>query len=156
MDLIKEDMSLIAMKRGQIIFFALILVIIIGIAVFYFVNKVEKNIEKEGERRYVNRNAEECTKLLFTCDGDETPFFNDNGCGCEPKKDGSEIKRNYCPEESREIDACVEIYQPVCGWFDSEETKCAKYPCAETFSNSCFSCQNSDVLYYTDGECPKQ
>lgn len=62
-------------------------------------------------------------------------------------------ERYYCDGESRNVEACIEIYEPVCGWFD-ESVNCVKYPCAETFGNSCFSCMNSDVAYYTKGECP--
>ena len=59
----------------------------------------------------------------------------------------------YCPEE-KGGDFCIQEYKPVCGWFN-ENIKCIKYPCAETFSNSCFACLNEDVEYWTDGECPK-
>jgi len=69
-------------------------------------------------------------------------------------KKNVEEKRSYCPEESRNVEACIEIYQPVCGWFNPEEIVCVKYPCAVTFSNSCFACQSEDILYYTNGECP--
>ena len=63
--------------------------------------------------------------------------------------------RFYCSSESRNVDACIEIYQPVCGWNNSSKLQCIKYPCAETYSNSCFACQNPDVEYYTKGECPE-
>lgn len=56
-----------------------------------------------------------------------------------------------CPPQRGEF--CAEIYEPVCGWFDSKKIQCIKYPCAQTFSNSCFACGNKDVLYYTEGEC---
>ncbi len=57
-----------------------------------------------------------------------------------------------CPAETGEF--CIELYQPVCGYFDPKKIQCIKYPCAQTFSNSCFACSNENVLYYTDGECP--
>ncbi|MEK6919038.1 MAG: hypothetical protein AABW73_03280 [Nanoarchaeota archaeon] len=62
---------------------------------------------------------------------------------------------NYCDNESRLGDFCVELYKPVCGWSDPEKIQCIKYPCAQTYSNSCFACHNLDVSYWTDGECPK-
>lgn len=63
-------------------------------------------------------------------------------------------ERFYCDSEFPERpDVCIEIYDPVCGWF-GENIKCLTYPCAETFSNSCFSCSNGDVEYYTPGVCP--
>ena len=64
-------------------------------------------------------------------------------------------ERINCTNESRNADACIEIYQPVCGWSDPEKIQCIKYPCANTYSNSCFACQDENILYYTQGECPK-
>jgi hypothetical protein len=61
----------------------------------------------------------------------------------------------YCEEEQRNVDACIEIYQPVCGWNDPEKVVCIRYPCASTYSNSCFACQDENILYYTEGECPE-
>ena len=63
-------------------------------------------------------------------------------------------KRHYCTEEQKNSDACIEIYQPVCGWNDPDKVQCIKWPCAETYSNSCFACTDKNVLYWTAGECP--
>jgi hypothetical protein len=62
--------------------------------------------------------------------------------------------KNYCSPESRQAEVCAQFYQPVCGWFNSS-IQCIKYPCAATYSNSCFACANPQVEYWTDGECPK-
>jgi len=70
---------------------------------------------------------------------------NENG---EDDYDG---KKNYCASERPEI--CAQIYQPVCGWF-GQKRQCIKYPCAETYSNSCTACSNENVEYWTDGVCP--
>ena len=67
----------------------------------------------------------------------------------------SELDKTFCKEEERNSDFCIEIYQPVCGWSDPDKIKCIKYPCAQKYSNSCFACQDENVLYYTEGECPK-
>lgn len=75
----------------------------------------------------------------------------DNKCEIKPK----EI--NYCEssdENSQEVNACIDLYQPVCGWFNPT-INCFRYPCAQTFSNSCYACANSNVLYWIEGECPK-
>ncbi|MEK6871569.1 MAG: hypothetical protein AABX16_01565 [Nanoarchaeota archaeon] len=64
-------------------------------------------------------------------------------------------KEIYCALEQRETDFCTQIYEPVCGWLDPAKIQCIKYPCAQTFSNSCVACGNENVLYFTDGECPK-
>ena len=63
-------------------------------------------------------------------------------------------EQHFCSPQEREGDVCIQLFQPVCGWFNPERVQCIKYPCAQTFSNSCFSCQNSNVLYWTEGECP--
>ena len=58
-----------------------------------------------------------------------------------------------CLPEQREVDACIEIYQPVCG---TVNVQCVTTPCdpaQETFANSCKACTNSLVSSYTYGEC---
>ena len=58
-----------------------------------------------------------------------------------------------CLPEQRDVDACIEIYQPVCGIVN---VQCVTTPCApaqETFANSCKACTNSLVSSYTNGEC---
>ena len=64
-------------------------------------------------------------------------------------------KQNLCTPQSREAAACIQLYQPVCGWFDPAQIQCIKYPCAQTFSNSCFACMDEKVQYWTEEECPK-
>lgn len=66
-----------------------------------------------------------------------------------------EKEKFFCPQESRNVDACIEIYQPVCGWSDPDKIKCIKFPCASTYSNSCFACMDENVLYYTREVCPE-
>ena len=66
-----------------------------------------------------------------------------------------DVNENLCEAGDRKVGACIEIYKPVCGWFDSNKIQCIKYPCAQTFSNSCFACMNENVLYWTEGECPE-
>ncbi len=58
-----------------------------------------------------------------------------------------------CLPEQRDVDACIEIYQPVCG---TVNIQCVTTPCPpaqETFANSCKACTNSLVSGYTNGEC---
>ena len=58
-----------------------------------------------------------------------------------------------CLPEQRDVDACIEIYQPVCGIVN---VQCVTTPCdpaQETFANSCKACTNSLVSSYTNGEC---
>jgi len=59
-----------------------------------------------------------------------------------------------CLPEQRDVDACIEIYQPVCA---TVHVQCVTTPCdpvQETFANSCKACINSLVSTYTKGECP--
>ena len=64
-------------------------------------------------------------------------------------------QKHYCAPQQRNAGVCIELYQPVCGWLDPAKIQCVKYPCAQTFSNSCFACMDSKVIYWTGGECPK-
>jgi hypothetical protein len=61
----------------------------------------------------------------------------------------------YCTPQDREGDACIMIYDPVCGWSDPAKVQCIKFPCAQTYGNSCQACQDETVLYYTPGVCPE-
>lgn len=70
-------------------------------------------------------------------------------------KEQGKLKANYCSNESRNAYACPSIYGPVCGWSDPAKIQCIKYPCAQEYDNSCNACKNKDILYWTDGECPK-
>ncbi len=64
-----------------------------------------------------------------------------------------EINKNYCTEEQKQADACIEIYQPVCGYSDPEKIQCIRAPCASTYSNSCFACIEPNVLYWVENIC---
>ncbi len=58
-----------------------------------------------------------------------------------------------CLPEQRGVDACIEIYQPVCA---TVMVRCVTTPCdpvQETFANSCKACMNSLVSSYTKDEC---
>jgi hypothetical protein len=61
--------------------------------------------------------------------------------------------KNYCTAESRLAEVCITLYDPVCGYFN-ETIQCIKYPCAQTYSNSCFACMDRKVSYWINGECP--
>lgn len=58
----------------------------------------------------------------------------------------------YCTTTQRDVGACIELYDPVCGYFD-EDVQCIKEPCAQEYSNSCFACNDEKVLYYIKGSC---
>jgi hypothetical protein len=58
-----------------------------------------------------------------------------------------------CESSQRTVDACAEIYQPVCGL---TRVECITEPCdpvPSNYSNSCFACQNERVVSYTEGMC---
>lgn len=72
------------------------------------------------------------------------PFFQEEPIGKSPI---------ICSEASKIVDACIEIYQPVCGLV---EVQCITTPCnpvPQTFSNSCHACAQGNVVSYGMGEC---
>jgi len=92
-----------------------------------------------------------CTKEAKICPDGSSVGRSGEKCEFEECPSSGEV---YCEDEERGVGACIEIYQPVCGWNDPEKIQCITYPCASTYSNSCFACRNEGVLYYTEGECP--
>ncbi len=58
-----------------------------------------------------------------------------------------------CTDESRQAEACAEIYQPVCA---TVEVQCITAPCdpiTTTYSNTCEACKNLWVSSYKQGQC---
>ena len=85
-----------------------------------------------------------CIDCVIGSLGGGCTYIDDNGVMIQPEDcipyDMS-LTVNNCSEESREADACIEIYQPVCG------------NDARTYANSCFACMNKMVAFYLEGEC---
>ena len=100
----------------------------------------------------IPKNVTVCTQESMMCpDGS---YVGRTGPNCEFAPCPGNPKMTYCNPESRNAQYCIELYKPVCGWF-SPEIQCIKYPCAQTFGNGCVACHNSEILYYTEGECHK-
>lgn len=116
-------------------------------------NPASKCVYDNESKKYVGKSQEECSRIKFVCEQNREYFEDECGCGCSSKEANAE--QNYCTPEQKKAEFCIEIYQPVCGWFDPEIIECIRYPCAQTFSNSCFACADEKVLYWTEGECPK-
>lgn len=51
----------------------------------------------------------------------------------------------YCTPESRLVEGCYTLYEPVCGYSSMIEYR--------TYSNDCVACIDQDVQYHTPGEC---
>lgn len=58
-----------------------------------------------------------------------------------------------CKESERNVDACIQVYKPVCGW-TKDPRQCSSQSCRESYANSCFACKDSKILLFTDGSCP--
>ena len=66
---------------------------------------------------------------------------------------GTNGEKMTCSPQSRQAEACIEIYAPVCG---EKKVECVTEPCdpiPTTYSNSCFACMDSRVGSYVDGAC---
>ncbi|MFP4524033.1 MAG: hypothetical protein ACLFO2_01780 [Candidatus Woesearchaeota archaeon] len=73
------------------------------------------------------------------------PCPSDEDSGNASDGDGtSDLERHDCTPDERDVDACIELYKPVCGYSDGS---------AETYSNDCFACMDENVEYWTEGAC---
>ena len=64
----------------------------------------------------------------------------------------TEIIENFCTGDIGDV--CMNLYEPVCGY---QPVQCVTAPCpptSQTFTNSCFACQDQEVVYWMLGECP--
>ena len=138
-------------KKRVFVLIILALILSVGVSLLLKFN-FEKTSNQNSSKYYINEDPAFCSKLQFACKENFAPFYDSTGCGCELKVAAQ--KKVYCADNQRNSGVCAEIYAPVCGFFDPQKIQCVKYPCAQTFSNSCFACSNKNVLYYTSGECP--
>ena len=108
--------------------------------------------DSEG-RKYVAKSVDECSRVQFLCAPGYSPFVDSTGCGCEKTGDDSGgDNKNFCPLYRNES-FCTEIYDPVCGWSDPDKIQCIRFPCAQTYANGCYACQDGNVEYWTKGMC---
>jgi len=103
-----------------------------------FPNAELKIIEDAGHDMYAGK-PEAMQKVIREYFEEDTSVSNSRAIECLP--------------EQRDVDGCIEIYQPVCA---TVNVQCITTPCdpvKETFENSCKACVNSLVSAYTEGEC---
>lgn len=135
-------------RNSNIIIAGLIALIVLGALMYlvYLLSIGDYNsyTDKDTNKNYIGNSAEECLRIQVTCVEGYKRFDDDKGCGCEKVSDGDSNK-NYCTSESREAEACITLYDPVCGWKDNEKIK--------TYGNSCIACMDENVEYWTSGEC---
>ncbi len=107
----------------------------------------------DTNKSYIHK--EKNCAINFLCIKGKVPFSDECGCGCEPAQNAStsEPVQNKCTPTQREAEVCYQLYQPVCGWFN-QSVQCVTYPCAKTYTNDCYACQDQHVAYWTLGACP--
>lgn len=106
-----------------------------------------------GGESLPEQNPVACTMDAKMCpDGS---FVGRTGPDCAfaecPTATGSQTQ--YCAAGPDSIDACTDIYAPVCGLV---EVQCITTPCdpvPQTFSNTCQACAQSNLISYTEGAC---
>lgn len=79
-----------------------------------------------------------------------------SGSSSSSTPDSSSLEeKHYCSPESREVESCELIDNPVCGWFDQTKVQCGDNLCIRsTFPNECDACTSDTILYWTEGDCP--
>ncbi len=110
------------------------------------IHSAAEAISEEGMKT-VFENILRRTNMLITTMGDVDGLLLFLGTPLD-------LAGTQCLPEQRNVDACIEIYQPVCA---TVNVQCVTTPCdpvQETFANSCKACKNSLVSTYTKGECP--
>lgn len=75
---------------------------------------------------------------------EEWALFRSNATNCTGA-DGSPAK-TYCQPEQRGAEICTMEYRLVCGWAADGGKK-------QTYSNPCGACIQTNVAYWTEGEC---
>ncbi|KAL4469625.1 hypothetical protein ABPG74_004878 [Tetrahymena malaccensis] len=60
----------------------------------------------------------------------------------------------FCSPSEKHVQECAGQIESKCAWFD-QQVKCLVYPCALNVKNKCSGCKIKNVLYTTEGECPK-
>jgi len=103
----------------------------------------------DSGRNYVGESKGECELTRYKCPSSDKPFSDESDCGCEPLEEGG----IYCKSRVNDINECSKQLNPVCGWNDPDKIQCITYPCAQSFSNECRACADSNVVYWTPGEC---
>ena len=99
--------------------------------------------------------------LIGACGCSITDSHEVKICDCGEGKcfDGSKCINSenitICKEEQRNVDACIQIYDPVCAKVNIQCIKAPCYPVYQTVSNACLACLNSLVESYTKGACEK-
>lgn len=108
-------------KRNNIILISFIVLVVIAVFVFNFNEKAFQESKCNASEGEWNETYQTCLK---------------------------ESEITYCQKNQRNVDVCIQVYDPVCG-FTSRGKK-------ETFSNSCFACSNPEVNFYVPGECKNE
>ena len=103
----------------------IIVLIVVGFSIYYSVQK--KPVVCTEDARLCS-DGTSVVRIPPDCEFEACPDVDEN--------------KNYCAPESRQADACITLYEPVCG-----------YPEEETYSNSCFACMEEEVEYWVDGDC---
>jgi hypothetical protein len=91
--------------------------------------------------------------IIIGCSNEEVILDDDTIKDESTTISNPKLQATDCLPEQRNVDGCIEIYQPVCG---QVQVECITTPCnpvKETFENSCKACNNPRVMSYTEGEC---
>jgi hypothetical protein len=93
-----------------------------------------------------------CTEDAKICSDGSVVVRVGEDCEFEacPKTD---LEVSICSKASRGVDACLDIYDPVCADVQVECFAAPCYPVKQNYPNGCNACMNDRVESYVDGVC---
>src|SRR3989344_1627205 len=141
------------MREGVHLIITLMAIAIVLVVIVFFIPS-EKSPPKIPQDKQAD--AKETTIQGAAIDGKQQEDEKETEGNGFPTTKLEETGKNIheCTPESKLVEICEPIDNPVCGWYDTQ-ISCSWGPCSRsTFPNKCEACRTPHVFYWTEGDCP--